>query len=35
MDNVKLLIDTGSDLCMIKLSTLRNEVMVDETQSYQ
>jgi len=35
MNNVKLLIDTGSDLNMIKLSTLRNEVMVDETQSYQ
>lgn len=35
IDNVKLLIDTGSDLNMIKLSTLRNEVMVDETQSYQ
>ncbi|KAL4126031.1 hypothetical protein QTP88_010263 [Uroleucon formosanum] len=35
IDNVKLLIDTGSDLNIIKLSTLRNKVMVDETQSYQ
>lgn len=35
VENVKFLIDTGSDLNMIKLSTLRNEVMVDETQSYQ
>ncbi|KAL4122764.1 hypothetical protein QTP88_015039 [Uroleucon formosanum] len=34
-NSVKLLIDTGSDLNMIKLSILRNEVMVDETQSYQ
>ncbi|KAL4134678.1 hypothetical protein QTP88_006404 [Uroleucon formosanum] len=34
-NSIKLLIDTGSDLNMIKLSTLRNEIMVDETQSYQ
>lgn len=35
LEDVKLLLDTGSDLNMIKLSTLKDEVMIDETHCYQ